>query len=366
MQVDYLIIGQGLAGSILANEALRRGMQVAVIDDPASGMATRVAGGLINPITGPRLVLTEHADLFIPYAKDFYRGLPDSSSSIRDCSIYKIFGSDEDVSTYEKRLKQACYKGYLGHRLSSNDVPTNICAPYGGVLIQQGMALRPADVLEALYKNIENKVARFESQFAHNDLFVSHEHVTWKSVTADCAVFCEGFAVQSNPWFQSVEFSHAKGERLLIRSPDLQLHTPLVSHGLHLLPLGNDLYWVGGTYAWNDLHATPTYKGKNQILERLRTLVSATFEVLNHAAGIRPITLRRTPVLGCLADNPRLAIFNGLGPKGFLRAPYYANHLLDHLIKDSPLHKDVELRTHQKQKKREIHKTKTENRNDLL
>lgn len=348
MHVDYIIVGQGLAGSILANEAVCRGKQVAVIDDPATEMAAQVAAGLINPITGPRLTLTEHADLLIPYARNFYGGLLHSSSSIRDCHVYRIFGSDEDVSAYHKRQTQADYAGYLGRRLSNKDMPTNIRGPYGGIVVQRAMTLRPADVLQALHENTKDNVVRFEQRFVYDDLQAENKRVTWRSVTADYAIFCEGFAAQSNPWFQSVVFNHAKGERLLIRSTDLQLHTPLVNHGLHLVPLEDDMYWVGGTYAWNDLHAAPTDTGKSQILERFRRLVKASFDVLDHAAGVRPITSRRTPVLGCLADRPRVAIFNGLGPKGFLRAPYYANHLLDHLIEGTPLDKDVELRTHQK------------------
>ena len=47
-----LIIGQGIAGSCLAWELKRRGADFTIADRPIAETASRVAAGLVNPLTG--------------------------------------------------------------------------------------------------------------------------------------------------------------------------------------------------------------------------------------------------------------------------------------------------------------------------
>jgi glycine/D-amino acid oxidase-like deaminating enzyme len=71
-QIDFLIIGQGLAGSILAYELIARGQRIMVIDNDHLGSASKVAAGIINPITGHRLNLTEGFVDYYHRATNFY------------------------------------------------------------------------------------------------------------------------------------------------------------------------------------------------------------------------------------------------------------------------------------------------------
>ncbi len=54
---DFLIVGQGLAGSLLAWELMQRGAKVLIVDNGMPN-ASQVAAGLINPITGMRFAKT--------------------------------------------------------------------------------------------------------------------------------------------------------------------------------------------------------------------------------------------------------------------------------------------------------------------
>ena len=56
-QVDFLIAGQGLAGSLLAFELLQSGASIAVVDTPMEGAASPVAAGIVNPVSGKRLTV---------------------------------------------------------------------------------------------------------------------------------------------------------------------------------------------------------------------------------------------------------------------------------------------------------------------
>jgi len=72
MNLDYLIIGQGISGSLLAYHLIKYQKKILVIDDPKSNVSTSVAAGIYNPITGRRLVRTWNAHLLFPFLKKVY------------------------------------------------------------------------------------------------------------------------------------------------------------------------------------------------------------------------------------------------------------------------------------------------------
>jgi glycine/D-amino acid oxidase-like deaminating enzyme len=75
MKVDYLIIGQGLCGTFLSWNLLKEGRRVIVIDESRPFSSTKVASGVINPITGRRMVKTWMIDELLPFAKRAYEQL---------------------------------------------------------------------------------------------------------------------------------------------------------------------------------------------------------------------------------------------------------------------------------------------------
>ena len=71
MMYDYLLIGQGIAGTALSYQLLKRGKNVLLIDKKRNDSSSRVAAGLFNPITGRRMIKTWLADKLFPYC--FYK-----------------------------------------------------------------------------------------------------------------------------------------------------------------------------------------------------------------------------------------------------------------------------------------------------
>src|ERR1700754_85545 len=62
---DFVIVGQGLAGTALAWHLRWRRFRVLVLDRRDAVTSSRVAAGLLTPITGKRLALTwRFADLW--------------------------------------------------------------------------------------------------------------------------------------------------------------------------------------------------------------------------------------------------------------------------------------------------------------
>src|SRR5690606_21034894 len=101
---------------------------------------------------------------------------------------------------------------------------------------------------------------------------------------------------------------------------------------------------AGATYEWKDLTTAPTEAGKEEILEGIRKLVPWEPEVKEHVAGIRPIVRDTYPVLGLHPSQSRAGIFNGLGSKGVLWAPHFAEMLVRHLEEGTPLEEAADVR----------------------
>ena len=72
-QIDFIIVGQGLAGSALALQLLKRNKKILVIDRIKANSPSRIAVGLFNPITGRHMIKTWMADRLFPYLHQFYQ-----------------------------------------------------------------------------------------------------------------------------------------------------------------------------------------------------------------------------------------------------------------------------------------------------
>jgi flavin-dependent dehydrogenase len=88
METDFLIVGQGLAGTVLSFRLMQLGQKVMVFDTPEQNKSSRVAAGLYNPITGNQMVKTWNADGLFPEIVPTYRQLEQA-----------FFGRKKDLPT---------------------------------------------------------------------------------------------------------------------------------------------------------------------------------------------------------------------------------------------------------------------------
>ena len=70
---EFLIVGAGIAGTTLAWALVRRGRTVRLIDREPPSTASRVAAGLLTPITGKKPVVSWRWHQLRPAAERFYR-----------------------------------------------------------------------------------------------------------------------------------------------------------------------------------------------------------------------------------------------------------------------------------------------------
>ena len=73
--VDFIVVGQGIAGTLLAFDLIDANKSVVIIDVNLKASASRVAAGLINPVGMKRCVPSYNSHLYFPKAIERYRQL---------------------------------------------------------------------------------------------------------------------------------------------------------------------------------------------------------------------------------------------------------------------------------------------------
>jgi glycine/D-amino acid oxidase-like deaminating enzyme len=314
----FRIIGAGLAGCTLAWQLHWRGCRVRLLDAQRPGSASRIAAGIINPVTGKRFARMPHWETLWPVARQFYRHVESitGTSLLHECGMVRIV---RDATEAERLAKRRA--GMLRDFVTSNDTPLPkfILAPLGSCAIPAAARLNVPAFLAAT-------ASHFPVEFVEVSIADCPPDVT--------TIFCTGIAAMNGIPQLQIAFQPAKGELLTVRGPGLR-ETRILNRGTWLMPLSDGLARVGATYSWDQLDAVPTSSARDHLLGELAAFVFEPIEVVDHAAAVRPILVDREPVLGRVA--PHVAIFNGLASKGALLAPVASQQLAEHLLHDTPI-----------------------------
>jgi len=351
MKVDFLIVGQGLAGSLLAHFLEKKGASIFVIDPDGEGSASRRAAGLINPVTGRYFVKSWRVDELIPFARDTYRSLEAQldGTFFNERCILRALGSAKEENDWLARAGDSGYQQYMGDHAHADDFQ-NLLYPtlaYGQTL--QSAQLNVAVFLDFYRKYLLRKNWLSNNKFHYDELILSDEGITYQDIQAKAVLFCEGFGAVKNPFFNYLPFRGDKGEALIVRIPEANFDQIVKQNNTFIAPLGNDLYWIGATYEWHFDSDTPTEKARMEILERLHTVLKMPYEVIEQWAAIRPTVKDRRPFLGQHPQFPQLWIFNGLGTKGASLAPFWANHLCEVILNSTALDAEVAIQRFRKE-----------------
>jgi glycine oxidase len=360
-EIDYILVGQGLAGTLLANFLLEAKQNILVIDNFTEGGASKIAAGLINPVTGRRIVKSWRIDDFLPVAKKTYQSLENQYNIKiwKDINIVRTFKNAEDENEWLLRSSWADYQPFCHYLLppSVNLVFQTKIKPFYGY----GEILQAAQVdLKVLLSFFKEKWLKggilLQEKFDYAILKTDESGINYKDFKAKKIIFCEGAAAVKNPFFNYLPFNLDKGELLLVRIPNAHF-TKVFKNNISIVPIsqvetlqcnvstyGNDLYWVGATNEWNSPHDLPTEEKKQLLINELSEILTTDFEVIDHQAAFRPTVKDRRPLLGFHPQNPNFAIFNGFGTKGASLAPYWAAHFSTILLRGGKIEKDVDIK----------------------
>lgn len=342
MKSDFIIVGAGIAGVSLAVRLEEAGKKVVLIADPNQKMASKVAAGLMNPIVFKRVSLSWRTKECLDEAQLFYRSLEQKFNSEFFVSndLLRIHGGDDERKTWIEKSKEQEYKNYLGEQVDLKNYPF-LKAPFGVSLIKGAGFIKSEVFVDSARQYFKSKEMLIEERFKHDLLQVKPNGITYREYTADKLIFCEGASAERTGLFTELLFKIAKGEVLTIHADGLPEH--IYNGKVYAVPLGDSKFKVGSTYAWDQEDEEPTEEGKAEIIEKLKGFLNHPFEVLEHTAGFRPTVKDRRPLLGMHPILSSVGVFNGLGTKGYLLAPWLSRIMANHLLYNSELPDEVKL-----------------------
>ena len=351
MEKQFLIVGQGIAGSLLAYEMYKAGMNFTIISNPEIKKASDVAAGMYNPMVFKRLTKSWMVDQVLPVMTNSYLRLEEELGEqfLFPMDIVKPLVEDES-KMWEKRIFEGDFSEYMEDKNDGRLLKGLKDFDIFGKITKSGH-VDLSKLLSKLRDFFKERDLLIESNFEYKDLGFINGNITWQGITARTIVFCEGYHGAKNPYFKNIAFRPTKGELLEIECEGLA-EDHIINKNLFVLPLGNHRFKVGATYNWKDQNEEVTTEAKNDLLSRLDKIIDVPYTVHNQWAGIRPTISDRRPVLGVHPHHEGIAIFNGLGTKGVMLAPYFAKEMIQFLLfKSYPLDKEVDIRRFYKKEK---------------
>ena len=342
MQVDYIIVGLGLAGIAFAEELNRKKKTFLVFEDYSQN-SSLVAGGMYNPVVLKRFTSVWNAKEQLETAIPFYQNLERifDKKYQNSVDIYRIFKSIEEQNNWFMASDKPMLEDYMIPKVIKN---TNhyINASYGyGKLIKTGRI--DVNSLAKDYRQLLINLNQLkEEKFHYKDIIFKDKGIEYHGVKSNRIIFCEGFGLKENPFFNNLPMREAKGELLTIHAPDLKVNY-LIKSSVFILPIGNDRYKVGATFNWKDKTKLPTPEGKRELEFKLNSVISCDYTIVDHTAGIRPTVIDRRPLLGMHKKHKQLVILNGLGTRGVMIAPLMAKKLFLYIENGEQLDKEIDI-----------------------
>ena len=342
---DVIIVGQGLAGTTLAWHLRQAGWKVLILDPQDSVTSSRIAAGLITPITGKRLALSRNYNLFSLEARTFYRRIEQETgrSFFHDRVAIRLFGSDAERAKWSKRRSEPEFSEQMADPQPSPLLAAELGeAPHGGFAMKAAQLDVPI-YLDASREKLDWRRATVDWE---RDVRFDTDGVEVQEDRARYVISCEGYDVTRNPYFQWLGFRAAKGDILTVRFqqplPPRTLH-----RGIWVAPTReDDVFLVGATYEREKLDHHPTAEARKEIEDRLKALLCVPYTVEDHRAAVRPIISTNKAFAGFHPDKSRLAYFNGLGSKGSLRAPWHARKFTEVLCEGAALPEVMDIEHH--------------------
>jgi glycine oxidase len=311
MRADILIIGQGLAGTLLGWEFERAGIPFTIADG-GRGAASTAAAGLINPVTGQRLVKNWRIETLLPAARAAYREM-EAAFGMRlwtDLRIRRVFADEREGRIFA----QKCTTGEL--------------APY-----VSGAAEDSAEcwIESAARVDVRGLLGTARHRWSSRGWLRAHDTEVRNEIDRHQVVIdCTGVRAARSADFGFVPWEFSKGEALEIEVTDWPTDVAVKAHHA-VVPFAPGRVWVGATHEPNVIDGGATAAARAALETSARACVARPFRVAAQLVGVRVNVPDKRPVAGRHPHEQRLGLINALGAKGALLAPWLARQWVNHL-----------------------------------
>ena len=341
---DYIIVGQGIAGTVLAFQLRLIGKRVFVIDKHRDHTSSKIATGTYNPMVLKRFTPCWKVEDQLTPLYDFIDAFETSfNTSIHEpLKLWRKFASIQEQNLWLEKSHHHRLIPFMNPSYISNP-HKDVNADFGFGEVKNSGRVNLSLLISTFKQQLENEGCFWDEKFDFNSLLIKQNTVSYKSISAQKIVFCEGHRLTENPFFNYLPLMRTKGELMTVKLEGLQVQE-LIKSNITLLPLGNDLYKVGATFNWDDKDEVCTLKAKEELLVKLKELVNINPVLIKQYAGLRPTVKDRRALLGAHSNYDNVIVFNGLGTRGLLISPYLSLQLIEFMEKGVALDPEVDIK----------------------
>lgn len=348
MKFDYFIIGGGIAGSLLAYKMQARGLRVKLFDHYNPNSSSRVAAGLLNPVTGRRFTLAWKANEVFTELKATYAEMEALSGEklLQPLKIARLCNSITEYNDWTAKAADQRYHDFVDDGKHPVMDPSKVDDKHGAIYLKQGGYLNTNKTLSFIHHYLGPSFQQVSKQINLSDVKIGSAQVSIDGEEARHLVLADGYLSYQNPFFAYLPFTPMKGEILDLIIPDFYQDRVFIRGGF-LIPYGNMHYRAGATYDGKNINEDVTQEAEDNILQRLEKYLKADYSVNAKFAGIRPAVKDRRPLLGTHPKHENVHLFNGFGSKGSSLAPLLADYFINALEQGGALPEEVDIKRYE-------------------
>ncbi|HQQ93390.1 MAG TPA: FAD-binding oxidoreductase [Bacteroidia bacterium] len=340
----YIVVGNGLAAQVLAHQLIEYQIPFRLIGKKELSSSSRIAAGIWNPLVFKRMTSSWMAGELIRELHLFYRTCEQrmNRTFLHNRILIRPFTEEQEKQLWLKRAQNEL-SAFIRPEIHTK-VPqefSDCSIPNGYGLVEQCGNLNLRDFLESGDRYFSEHLQ--QEQFDHHQLLVRSDHIQYKSIRAKGIIFCEGHLVSDNPFFSWLPMKPVKGELMRVKIPGLNFGKGLLNKNGFLMDLEAEDFLCGATYDWDDLNDCTTARGLAELKAKLENMFKGEYNITARFAGVRPSSIDRRPILGSHPRYGNVYVFNGLGAKGVMLAPYFARKFVHFLLKKDSLPAEVDV-----------------------
>ena len=341
-KVDTIIVGMGIAGICYAETLHQNKKSFYVIDNKKTG-SSKIAAGIFNPTVLKRYNMTWNGEEFYKNAIMFFKKIENKYKKeiIFKHDILKFFSSFSDQNNWAVASKKPVLKEFLDSKIHTKKIK-GVLTEFGYGLVKKCGRISTLNLINEFKNNLNDNYLNRDFDFSK--LFSDNKKIVYGNILAENIVFCEGYGIISNPFFKHLPVNGSKGEFLIVKIPNLNLKQIIKRSSIFIMPLGNQIYWVGATYDNSDKKNRPTQLKKQWLIEKLESIIMESYKIIEHKASIRPSTIDRRPIIGSHPKYKNIYLLNGMGSRGILLAPTLSYWLYDYIYKGVQIPQEVDIK----------------------
>ena len=323
---DYLIIGQGIAGSSFAWTSYFNKKSFIILDSQEKNSASNAALGIYNPITGRRNSLTWNVEKLFNSLEEFYLNVEKTikKNILFKKKIYRPFKDNRDYNDWNLRLENDKFKKYLSKIDSS------------GILTCKSGYLDVSKYLSETRKYFKS-IDRYKNyKLSNNQVIIKKNRVIIKEFDAKNVIMCLGINQLNINYLNKIPLRAVSGNSIIAETNFNSNH--IINKKISVINTSRKNIHAGSTY-----HNGFENNGVDKLLNKLDEIIKKEYKVKKINFGIRSASVDRKPLVGKHPTIDNLYIINGLGSKGVSQSPYCSKELFNYIELNKNLDKEINI-----------------------